>query len=78
MRRALVVLRGAERIWRELEAPYEAARTRVLVGRACGLLGDGAEAEMSFAGAATVFEQVGAGRELAQVRPAETRGPALA
>jgi hypothetical protein len=50
----------------------------VLVGRACGLLGDEAEAEMSFAGAATVFEQVGAGRELAQVRPAETRGSALA
>jgi hypothetical protein len=33
---------------------------------------------MNFAGAAALFEQVGAGRELAQVRPAETRGPALA
>ena len=77
-RGALVELRAAERIWRELEAPYEAARTRVLVGTASGLLGDEAEAEMSFAGAATVFEQVGAGRELAQVRPAETRGSALA
>ena len=75
-RGALAELRGAERIWRELEAPYEAARTRVLVGRACGELGDGAEAEMSLAAAAAVFEQLGAGPDLAQVeklRSAEAR-----
>ncbi len=30
--RALAELRGSEGIWRELDAPYEAARTRVLVG----------------------------------------------
>ena len=31
-RSALVALRRGERAWRELEAPYEAARARVLVG----------------------------------------------
>jgi serine/threonine protein kinase len=76
-RRALGELRESERIWQELEAPYEAARTRVLVGRACGELGDGSEAEMSLAAAAAVFEQLGAGPDLAQVeqvRGAEARG----
>ena len=64
-RGALAELRGAERIWQELEAPYEAARTRVLVARVCGELGDAAEAEMGLAAAAAVFEQVGAGPDLA-------------
>jgi tetratricopeptide (TPR) repeat protein len=76
-RGALAELRESDRIWRELEAPYEAARTRVLVGRACGEVGDGAEAEMSLAGAAEVFEQLEAGRDLAQVeqlRGMEARG----
>jgi ATP/maltotriose-dependent transcriptional regulator MalT len=63
-RGARVELRDAERIWLELEAPYEAARTRVLVGRASGEAGDVVEAEMSLAGAAAVFEQVGARTDL--------------
>jgi tetratricopeptide (TPR) repeat protein len=57
-RSALGELRQAEAIWRELEAPYEAARTRVLVARACGELGDASEAEMSLGGAAAVFERL--------------------
>src|SRR5262245_28040565 len=71
-RAGLAELRAAERVWRELEAPYEAARTRVLVARACGLLGDEAEAEMNLAGAAAVFEQVGAGPDLSQIKSPET------
>ena len=39
-RAALVALRRARRAWQELEAPYEAARVRVLVGLACRALGD--------------------------------------
>jgi hypothetical protein len=66
-RAALAELREAERIWRELEAPYEAARTRVLVGRAYGELGDGSEAEMSLAGAGAVFAQLGARPDLARL-----------
>lgn len=38
---ALAAARPAWRIWRDLDAPYEAARARVLVARACGALGDG-------------------------------------
>jgi hypothetical protein len=64
---ALAELRAAEAVWRELEARYEEARTRVLVGRACGELGDGSEAELSLAAAAAVFEQLGAGPELGRV-----------
>ena len=37
---ALVSLRRAVQAWQELEAPYEVALTRVLVGRACRALGD--------------------------------------
>ena len=37
---ALAALRGAWQLWRELQAPYEAARVRVLVGLACRQLGD--------------------------------------
>ena len=80
-RRALGELREAEAIWQALEAPYEAARTRVLIGRACGELGDGSEAEMSLAGAAAVFERLGAAPDLTQVehwRSAEARGPSPA
>ena len=39
-RTALASLRRAARMWQELEAPYEAARARLLVGRACKALGD--------------------------------------
>jgi hypothetical protein len=37
---ALVALREAWRAWRELEAPYEAARVRVLVALSCRAAGD--------------------------------------
>ena len=39
-REALVALRKAGETWQELDTPYEIARTRVLVGDACRLLGD--------------------------------------
>jgi hypothetical protein len=63
-------------MWQELEAPYEAARTRVLVGRACGELGDVAEAEMSLGGAAAVFERLSAApdRTLVEELRARTLG----
>ena len=43
---ALAALRRAWTAWQELEAPYEAARVRVLVGLACRELGDQEGAEM--------------------------------
>jgi tetratricopeptide (TPR) repeat protein len=72
-RAALGELRQSEASWRELEAPYEAARTRVIVGRACGELGDAAEAEMSLAGAAAVFERLSAAPDRTQVEQLRAR-----
>ena len=80
-RAALGELRQSDAIWQELDAPYEAARTRMLVARACGELGDASEAEMSLAGAAAVFERLAAAPDLTQVeqwRSAEARGPSSA
>jgi ATP/maltotriose-dependent transcriptional regulator MalT len=66
-RAAVVALRGAWRVWRELEAPYEAARVRVLVGLACRALGDEEAAAMELEAARTVFAQLGAAPDLARL-----------
>jgi DNA-binding CsgD family transcriptional regulator len=59
-RAALALLRKARTTWLELEAPYEVARIRVLVGLACRELGDEDTAEMEFDAACMVFQQLGA------------------
>ena len=46
--------------WRELEAPYECARARVLVGLACRALGDQRTGDLELAAAQHDFEQLGA------------------
>jgi DNA-binding CsgD family transcriptional regulator len=66
-RAALVALRRAWQAWQELEAPYDAARVRVLVGLACRGLGDRDGQAMELDGARRVFEQLGATRDLAAV-----------
>jgi DNA-binding CsgD family transcriptional regulator len=66
-RAALVVLRRAWTAWQELEAPYEAARVRVLAGLACRQLGDGDTAEMELDAARRVFQELGAAPDLAQL-----------
>jgi DNA-binding CsgD family transcriptional regulator len=66
-RAAVVALRGAWRAWRELEAPYEAARVRVLVGLGCRALGDEEAAAMELEAARTVFAQLGAAPDLARL-----------
>ena len=57
---ALLPLRRAWRAWHELDAPYEAARTRVSLARACRLLGDDDGAEMELDAARSVFVELGA------------------
>ena len=57
---ALVSLRLASERWHDLEAPYEAARVRVLVGLACRALGDDDTAAMELEAARSVFERLGA------------------
>jgi DNA-binding NarL/FixJ family response regulator len=66
-RAALGALRTAWAGWQELEAPYEAARVRVLIGLACRALGDADSAEMELDAARCVFQQLGAAPALAQV-----------
>lgn len=66
-RGALVTLRQAWQVWQELEAPYEAARVRILIGLACRNLGDEDSAEMELDAARCVFQQLGAATDLARV-----------
>lgn len=64
---ALPPLRAAWAGFHRLEAPYEAARVRLLVGTALRDLGDQESAAMEFDAARWVFEQLGAGPDLRQV-----------
>ena len=64
---ALFSLRRAWQVWQDLEAPYEAARTRVLVGLACRVLGDDDSATLELEAARDVFEQLGAAPDVARV-----------
>lgn len=61
---AMAVLVRARACWSELEAPYEVARTRVLLARALDELGDGGTAIIERRGAAEVFDALGAARDL--------------
>jgi DNA-binding CsgD family transcriptional regulator len=64
---ALSALRRSLQVWQELEAPYEAARARVLVGLACAALGDDDGATLELQAARSVFEELGARPDLARV-----------
>lgn len=57
---ALVSLRRAVEGWRSLDAPYETARTRVLLARACHALGDGDTATLELDTALRVLTGLGA------------------
>jgi DNA-binding NarL/FixJ family response regulator len=64
---ALVSLRAARATWQELGAPYETARTRVLIGLACRALADEDTAVLELEQATAMFEQLGALPDLARV-----------
>jgi DNA-binding NarL/FixJ family response regulator len=64
---ALVALRRAWGAWHELEAPYDAARARVLVGLACRSLGDDDTAALELEAARVVFAELEATRDLGWV-----------
>ncbi len=73
---ALPSLRRAWRVWHELEAPYEAARARILVGRACHALGDDDAARLELGEARDALERLGAGPDLASIDAGEHDGGA--
>jgi DNA-binding NarL/FixJ family response regulator len=66
-RGALVALRRGWQVWRELDAPYEAARVRVLIALGCRALGDEDSAALELDAARRVFAQLGAGPDLTRV-----------
>ena len=63
----LAALRRACAGWRELAMPYECARARVEVARACRALGDHDAAALELDAARTVFERLAAAPDLARV-----------
>jgi DNA-binding NarL/FixJ family response regulator len=74
-RAALAALRQAWTAWQELEAPYEAARARVLVGLACRRLGDEDTAAMELDAARRVFRDLGAAPDLARIERLDQPAP---
>ncbi len=61
---SLAALRRACAIWQELELPYDAARTRVCMGRALERLGDPEAARLELDAAREAFERLGARPDL--------------
>jgi ATP/maltotriose-dependent transcriptional regulator MalT len=57
---AVGTLRRAWSTWQELGAPYDAARTRVLIGLACRSLDDHETAALELGAAGWTFDQLGA------------------
>jgi DNA-binding NarL/FixJ family response regulator len=74
---ALRTLRRAWRLWHDLDAPYDAARVRLLAAEACAQLGDTDGAEMELDAARSALHDLGASAETR--RPRQVRGdePAL-
>lgn len=61
---ALEPLRYAFSVWQRVEAPYLAARIRLLIGKACGALGDTEGGRLELDAARAVFEELGAVSDL--------------
>lgn len=64
---ALPALRRAWRLWRDLDAPYDAACARVLVAVACRALRDEDTAAMELDAARRVFAELGAAPDLTRI-----------
>ncbi|MFN7996277.1 MAG: LuxR C-terminal-related transcriptional regulator [Bryobacteraceae bacterium] len=74
-------LRESLVLWRDLGAPYEAARVRVLLAQACRQQGNNDTAELELKEARVVFRELGAAVDLARLdalrHPAARGGPVL-
>jgi DNA-binding NarL/FixJ family response regulator len=75
-RGALASLRLAFQSWQQAEAPYLAARVRVLLGLACRALGDEESGALELDAARTVFSQLGAAPDLARADALLAQGTA--
>ena len=78
---ATALLRDACTEWQELDAPYEIAQTRALLGIAYRTLGDEDGAELELEAASEVFDRLGASADVARLaglltaKPAHASGP---
>ncbi len=70
---ALDELRRAWTLWREVDAPYEEAQTRVLIARAADVLGDRETHDIERDAARQIFARLGAAPDL--TRASEQRQP---
>jgi DNA-binding CsgD family transcriptional regulator len=64
---ALIALREACQTWQDVEAPYEVAQVRTMLGRACRELGDEDSAAWELAAARDVFDRLGANPEVTRL-----------
>jgi len=64
---AVSLLRDAWMIWQELDAPYDVARVRALMGLTYRQLGDDDGAQMEFEAAGEAFDRLGAAPDAARM-----------
>jgi ATP/maltotriose-dependent transcriptional regulator MalT len=72
---SLQPLRHASQLWQELDAPYEVARTRMLMGLACRELGDDDSAALELEAARRAFEELGATPDLERLASVTEAAP---
>ncbi|MBW9120255.1 helix-turn-helix transcriptional regulator [Microbacterium trichothecenolyticum] len=75
---ALPLLRASWAAWRRIDAPYEAALTRVAIGAAIRAIGDAEGAELEFDAARGVLEGLGAIPDLARLERVAAAAPVAA
>jgi DNA-binding CsgD family transcriptional regulator len=73
---ALPTLRQAWSLWRGLDAPYEAARVRLLIGLACRAMGDLDSGDLGLDAARLTFQSLGATADAERVVRLLGRQPA--
>ncbi len=66
---AIIALRDGVRLWSEVEAPYEAAQTRVLLARALTADGDDAGARLELKAAGRLVQEFGVAVDVDVARP---------
>ena len=71
---AMTCVREAASSWQALEVPYEVARARVLLARACRAVGDEDTAQLEIAAAARSFKNLGARSDLKRALLVGSRG----
>ena len=74
-RAALATLRRASVVWQRLNAPYEVARTRELIGLACRTLGDEEAAVLELDAARAAYEELGAAPDTARLLDSTSARP---